>query len=121
MVVGTVFAPTAKPKNTKGTLVRIIKIYMRFAKTIFVAMILTVFSSVIAVAIPYFIGKTFDTFKITTRIVDTKVLISLLMIIVALYAINWLISCINKVIMWVSQKLVLVIRTEFLKRCKNFH
>ncbi|MCE5221261.1 MAG: ABC transporter ATP-binding protein/permease [Clostridium sp.] len=117
---GNRFAPTAKPKNTKGTLMRIIKIYMRFAKTIFAAMILTAFSSVISVAIPYFIGKTFDTFKITTRTVDTKTIMWLLMIIVALYVANWLISCLNGVIMLkVSQKLVLVIRTEFFEKMQK--
>jgi ATP-binding cassette subfamily B multidrug efflux pump len=85
------FAPKAKPKNAKGTLMRIVKIYMRFAKTIFLAMILTAFSSIISVAIPLFIGKTFNTFKISTRTVDTKTLSRLLMIIIALYAANWLI------------------------------
>ena len=117
---GNRFAPTAKPKNTKGTLIRIIKIYMRFAKTIFAAMILTSFSAVISVTIPYFIGKTFDTFKITTRTVDTKMLMWILTIIVALYATNWLISCLNGVIMLkVSQKLVLVIRTEFFEKMQK--
>ena len=114
------FAPTAKPKNTKGTLVRIIKIYMRWAKTIFVAMILTLFSSIISVAIPYFIGKTFNTFKIETRTVDTKTLMWLLTIIMALYAVNWLISGINGVIMLkVSQKLVFVIRKEFFEKMQK--
>ena len=117
---GNRFAPTAKPKNAKGTLMRIIKIYMRFAKTIFAAMILTVFSSIISVAIPYFIGKTFNTFKIATKTVDTKTLMWLLMIIVALYATNWLISCLNGIIMLkVSQKLVFVIRTEFFKKMQK--
>ena len=117
---GNRFAPTAKPKNAKGTLMRIIKIYMRWAKTIFVAMILTAFSSVISVAIPYFIGKTFNTFKITTRTVDTKMLMWLLMIIVALYVANWLISSLNGVIMLkVSQKLVFAIRTEFFEKMQK--
>ncbi|GLC28972.1 ABC transporter ATP-binding protein [Clostridium omnivorum] len=111
------FKPTAKPKNAKGTLMRIIRIYMRFAKTIFLAMLLTVFSSVISVAIPYFVGKTFNTFKIATRVVDTKALMRLLLIIAVLYAVNWLISCINGVVMLkVSQKLVFVLRTEFFEK-----
>lgn len=114
------FKPTAKPKNAKGTLMRIIKIYMRFAKTIFLAMLLTVISSVISVAIPYFVGKTFNTFKITTRVVDTKTLMRLLLIIAALYAVNWLISCINGVVMLkVSQKLVFVLRTEFFEKMQK--
>ena len=114
------FGPTAKPKNTKGTLMRIIKIYMRWGKTIFGAMILTVFTSIISVSIPYFIGKTFNTFKIETRTVDIKMLMELLLIIGVLYAANWLISCLNGVIMLkVSQKLVLVIRTEFFEKMQK--
>lgn len=114
------FAPTAKPRNTKGTLIRIIKIYMRFAKTIFAAMILTAFSSLISVAIPYFIGKTFNTFKIADRIVDTKMIIGFSIIIIILYVVNCLISCISGVIMLkVSQKLVGVMRAEFFEKMQK--
>ncbi|GFP74090.1 ABC transporter ATP-binding protein [Clostridium fungisolvens] len=114
------FAPTAKPKNAKGTLSRIIKIYMRWAKTIFVAMVLTVFSSVISVAIPYFTGKTFNTFRISNRTVDTKTLVGFLWIIIALYITNCIISWINGVIMLkVSQRLVLVLRTEFFEKMQK--
>ncbi|MFW2487426.1 ABC transporter ATP-binding protein [Clostridium chromiireducens] len=117
---GNRFAPTQKAKNAKGTLMRIVKIYLRFARTIFAAMILTVFSSLISVAIPYFVGKTINTFKISTRIVNTNTLTKLLIIILALYAVNWIISCINGVIMLkVSQKLVLVIRTEFFEKMQK--
>lgn len=114
------FAPGAKPKNAKGTLMRIIKIYMRWAKTIFLAMLLTVFSSIISVSIPYFIGKTFNTLKIATKTVDTKTLLWYLMIILSLYAANWLISSINGVIMLrVSQKLVFTLRTEFFEKMQK--
>jgi ATP-binding cassette subfamily B protein len=114
------FAPNAKPKNAKGTLMRIIKLYMRWAKTIFVAMLLTGFSAVISVAIPLFVGKTFNTFRISTRTVDTKTLMWLLLIIMALYATNWLISCINGVIMLrVSQKLVFVLRRSFFEKMQK--
>jgi ATP-binding cassette subfamily B protein len=114
------FAQTAKPKDTKNTLIRIVKIYMRWAKTIFAAMILTIFSSIISVSIPYLIGKTFNTFKIENRTVDTKILTWLLMIIAILYAVNWIISYFNGLIMLkVSQKLVLVIRTEFFEKMQK--
>ncbi len=117
---GNRFAPTAKPKNAKGTLRRIIQIYMRWGKTIFLAMMLTALSSLISVSIPYFIGKTFNTFKIRTRTVDTKMLTQLLMIIVALHLANCLISSLNGVIMLkVSQKLVFTIRTEFFEKMQK--
>ena len=93
---------------------------MRWAKIIFFAILLTALSSLISVSIPYFIGKTFNTFKIRTRIVDTKMLTQLLMIIVALHLANWLISSLNGVIMLkVSQKLVFEIRTEFFKKMQK--
>ncbi|GEA31743.1 ABC transporter ATP-binding protein [Clostridium diolis] len=117
---GNRFAPTQKAKNARDTLVRIIKIYMRFAKTIFLAMIFTAFSSAISVGIPYFVGKTFDTFRIATRTVDKSTLILFLTIIAVLYGVNCLISWINGVIMLkVSQKLVFVIRAEFFEKMQR--
>lgn len=117
---GNRFAPTQKAKNARGTLVRIIKIYMRFAKTIFLAMIFTAFSSAISVGIPYFVGKTFDTFRIATRTVDKSTLILFLTIIAVLYGVNCLISWINGVIMLkVSQKLVFAIRAEFFEKMQR--
>ena len=114
------FAPTAKPKNTKGTLMRIVKIYLRWAKAIIAAIILTIFSSLISVAIPYFIGKTFNTFKIETRTVDTKILIYFLVIIAFLYTANWIISWINGFVMLkISQRLIFVIRSEFFEKMQR--
>jgi len=114
------FIPGKKPKNAKRTFMRIIKIYMRWAKTIFIAILLTAFSSLISVGIPYFIGKAFNTFKISTRTVDTKMLNWFLLIIVSLYLVNWLITSINGVItLKVSQKLVFVLRSEFFEKMQK--
>ncbi len=114
------FAPTAKPKNAKGTLLRIIHIYMRWGKTIIVAILLTAISSLIAVAIPYFIGKTFNTFHIKDRSVDRNRLISLLAVILILYAANWLLNLANGIItLRISQRLVLTLRTEFFKKMQK--
>ncbi|HHY81971.1 MAG TPA: ABC transporter ATP-binding protein [Clostridiales bacterium] len=114
------FAPGAKPKNAKGTLVRIIKIYMRWAKTIFLAMLLTAFSSLISVAIPYFVGKTFSAFDIAEKSVDTKILMWYLLIIAALYSANWLILSLNGVItLKVSQKLVCTLRNEVFEKMQK--
>ena len=114
------FAPAAKPKNAKKTLLRIVKIYMRWAKTIFLAMFLTVISSLILVAIPYYVGKTFDTFHIENRSVDTNNLIILLMTILSLYLINWIINFLNGVIMLrISQKLVFTLRMEFFEKLQR--
>lgn len=111
------FAPKVKPKNAKGTLMRIINIYMRWGKTIFLAMFLTAISSLITVSIPYFVGKIFNYFNINTRTVDIKMLIMFLIIIVVLHLSNFIISTINGVIMLkVSQKLVHTLRTELFNK-----
>lgn len=114
------FAPKAKPKNAKGTLVRIIKIYMKWGKAIFLAMLLTIISSVITVSIPYFVGETFNYFDISTRTVNSKIIMWILMIILALYLSNFIISSVNQVVMLkVSQKLVHALRTEFFHKMQK--
>jgi ABC-type multidrug transport system, ATPase and permease components len=114
------FAPTAKPKNTKGTLMRIVKIYMRWAKAIIAAIILTIFSSLISVAIPYYVGKTFNTFNIEARTLEKQMFIHFLIIIIFLYTVNWIISWVNGFIMLkVSQKLVFVMRSEFFEKMQR--
>ena len=114
------FAPTAKPKNAMNTLMRIVKIYLRWAKTIFLAMLLTALSSVISVAIPYFIGKTFNSFNIATGTVNLTMLMWFFLIILSLYATNWLIATLNGILMLrVSQKLVFTLRKEFFAKMQK--
>lgn len=114
------FSPKAKPKNAKRTLLRIIKIYMKWGKTIVLAIVLTVISSLITVSIPYFVGNIFNYFNINTRTVDTKILLIFFSIIVALHLSNFIISTINGVIMLkVSQKLVHALRNEFFNKMQR--
>jgi len=114
------FMPGEKPKNAKGTLMRIIKIYMRWAKTIFLAMLLTAVSSLISVAIPYYVGKTFDAFDMAAVKVDTGLLMRYLLIIAALYGVNCLIASVNGVItLKVSQKLVYTLRKEIFDKMQR--
>lgn len=114
------FVPGAKPKNARGTLLRIVQLYMRWGKTIFLALCLTAVSSSVSVAIPYYVGKTFNTFHINQRSVDTNELLSLLKIILLLYVINWGLSLMNGVIMLrVSQKLVFTLREAFFAKMQK--
>ncbi|HBN83296.1 MAG TPA: multidrug ABC transporter ATP-binding protein, partial [Clostridiales bacterium] len=114
------FAPNAKPKNAKGTLLRIIKIYMQWGKTILVAMLLTAIASGIAVSIPYFTGKTFNTFDLQTRTVNIDDLLRFLLILLSLHVCSLTISWINGIIMLkVSQKLVFTIRNEVFSKMQK--
>ena len=68
------FGPKEKPKNVKGTLIKIVNIYMRWGKTIVLAMFLTVISSFIVISIPYFVGRTFNYFNVDTRTVNLSLI-----------------------------------------------
>ncbi len=108
------FAGGAKPKNAKHTLQRIVEIYLQWGKSIGIAILLTLLSVGIAVAIPYFVGKTLNTFQIDTHTIDMELLPWLLLVILCLYITNWLVSTINGVIMLrVSQRLVYTLRSSF--------
>lgn len=108
------FAPGKKAKDAKGTLMRIIRIYLRWGRTVFAAMMLTALSSVIAVAIPYFTGKVFNVFDTENVTVNREMLFQILAAVLLLYAANWIITTAGSVIMLkVSQKLVFVLRSEF--------
>lgn len=114
------FVPGAKPKNTKGTLLRIVKIYLKWAKTIFLAMLLTVISAVISIIIPYFIGRTIDTFSVKDKTVDYNMLMSLLVIILILHGVNWLLTTVSGgIVLKVSQKLVFTLRSEFFSKMQK--
>lgn len=117
---GNRFVPAAKPKNTKGTLGRIVKIYLRWAKSIFAVILLTAVSSLVAVAIPYYVGQTFNTFHIADRSVDTARLVSLLLIILSLYLGNLLLNLLNGTMtLRISQKLVYTLRQEFFAKMQR--
>ena len=114
------FAPGKKAKDAKGTLERIVRIYLQWGRTVFAAMLLTALSSLIAVAIPYFTGRVFNIFDVETRSVDEAVMMKLLAAVLLLYGANWLVTTAGSVIMLrVSQKLVYVLRSEFFKKMQK--
>ncbi len=116
----TPFGFVEKPANAKRTMLRILKIYLRWGKTILLAVLLGVLSSLVSVAIPFFLGKAFDTFHITTRYVDQESLITYLAILLLLYLVNWLFGFLNHYItLRVSQKLVYTLRTEFFQKLQK--
>ena len=109
-----------KPANAKRTMLRIVRIYLRWGKTILLAVLLAVMSALISVAIPLFLGKTFDTFHIASRSVDKKRLITYLAILLLLYLSSWLFGFLNNFItLKVSQRLVFTLRREFFQKLQR--
>ena len=114
------FAPGDKPQNTKGTLLRILKIYTRYGKMIFLSVVLTALSALATVIIPYFVGQTFNTFDIKTKEVDFSTLLRLLAIIGLLYLANYLLNTANGLItLKVTQKLVFQLREDFFAKLQR--
>jgi len=114
------FMPKKQAKNRKQVVGRIIKIYMRWGKTIIAALLLTILSSLIGVFVPYFTGRAFNTFDVNLNKVDGELLFKILMILLALSVVSWLISTISGIIMVrVSQKLVYTLRAEFFEKMQR--
>ena len=114
------FGDRKKPRNTKGVMVRLVKIYLKWGKTIGIALMLTLFTSCISITVPYFVGRSIELFEGSRDAVDTPALISLLLILALLHVTNWLISTTNGIIMLrISQKLVFVLRSDFFSKLQR--
>ena len=114
------FAPGDKPQNSRGTARRVVGIYARSGRIILLAIALTAISALISVAIPYFVGRAFDTFHIDPIRVDRSDLVRLLVIVAGLYAANYLIGTVNGLVtLNVTQKLVYRLRTDFFAKLQK--
>lgn len=107
------FKPGEKPKNAKGTLLRLMRIFMGWRKQIFSAAFLTVLSAAFSLLTPWLIGRAINTFRIGQSSVNTSLLDAILIPLTACYAAGWIIDTGNGVLMArVSQSLVTRMRTQ---------
>ncbi|MHB8061472.1 MAG: ABC transporter ATP-binding protein [Ruminiclostridium sp.] len=114
------FQPTAKPKNTKSTLRRLMKMFMKWRKSLLIAVGLTILSASISLFTPFLLGKAINTFNIKTNIVDTHMLTIILTTLVLCYLASWFIDTVNGVLMAkVTQKLVKHIRSQFFSKLQR--
>lgn len=114
------FAPTAKPKNARGTLLRLLSIFMKWRLSLLVAVVLTILSSTVSIFTPLLIGKAINTFDIKTNMVDTYSLTVILLALLACYGTSWIIDTINGILMAkVTQRLVKHIRFEFFSKLQS--
>ena len=114
------FSNIERAKDQKGTLKRLVKVYMRFKKAIILAVTLTLLSSGISVLIPYFVGKAFNTFAPGMMEQNFGLLGLIAAVIASLYLTNWIIGTICETTMLhVSQKLVSLLRTELFEKLQR--
>lgn len=114
------FKPTEKPKNAKKTLLRLMKIFRLWRKSILLAVVLTLVSSAFSLLTPLLLGKAINTFNIKTNSVDQSLLTVILIALVACYLANWIIDTFNGVMMaQITQRLVKQIRLEFFSKLQR--
>ncbi len=114
------FKPGERPRDTRGTIRRIIAVYVQQKTAIISAVILTALSSLVSVTIPFYTGKAYNAFNIITGSLDRPLLINFLIIIGLLYVANWVIGTLNGVItLRVSQILVRTLRRGFFDKLQK--
>lgn len=114
------FNPTAKPRDAKGTLSRLIRVFMVRRKALLLAVFLTILSTAVAIFTPLLLGRAINTFDITTNEIDTSLLRVILLVLILCYLASWIIDTVNGVLMAkVTQELVKYIRSEFFSKLQR--
>jgi len=114
------FKPREKPKNTKGTILRLLSIFTLWRSSLLVAVVLTVLSSAVSVAIPLLIGGAINAFQLTTHTINQSLLLTMLTALLACYCSGWIIDTANGVLMaHVTQNLVKYLRTQFFSKLQS--
>ncbi|HEX3018289.1 MAG TPA: ABC transporter ATP-binding protein [Caproicibacter sp.] len=108
------FKPAEKPKNAKGTLLRLLKVFMKWRRSLLIASILTVLSAFFSLLTPWLIGRAINTFRIGKNSVNTSLLATILISLIACYLAGWVIDTVNGALMaHITQNLVKHVRTQF--------
>ncbi len=109
-----------KPKNAKGTLWRLLKIYGTQGPQIALAVVLTLIGVGVTLTFPYLIGEAVDTFHVETQTVDAELLFLILSLLAAAYLMDWLITTAKGYLMAVvSQNLVKTMRQSMFSKLQK--
>ena len=109
-----------KPKNAKGTLWRLLKIYGTQGPQIALAVVLTLIGVGVTLTFPYLIGEAVDTFHVETQRVDAELLFLILSLLAAAYLMDWLITTAKGYLMAVvSQNLVKTMRQSMFSKLQK--
>ena len=107
------FKPGEKPKNAKATLLRLVKIFMKWRRSLLIAAVLTVLSSAVSLLTPWLLGRAINAFRIGKSTIDTPLLTMTLLLLISCYLSGWIIDTVNGALMaHITQRLVQYIRTE---------
>ena len=114
------FMPMAKPKNTKNTLIRLMKIYTKWRTSIGFAMLFVVLTTAISLTLPYLIGLAIDSFDIISKTVRQDALMGIITALICCYILHTAIEITSGYIMAnVSQRLIKHIRSGFFAKLQR--
>ncbi|QAT48840.1 ABC transporter ATP-binding protein [Caproiciproducens sp. NJN-50] len=114
------FAPKEKAKNAKGVLKRLLRLMLRFRKSLVIAMLLTIATSSIAVVGPLLIGNAINTFDTKTASVNSRLLFVILVSLVSCYLAGWVIDTVNGVLMTrLTQRFIKDLRRQFFAKLQK--
>ena len=114
------FAPIEKPKNSKATLRRLLKLLVKFRRYLIPAAVLTIVSSAAGIASPYLIGKAINTYHISSGIIDTQLLAELLVLLAICYCIGWATDTVSGVlVVKATQRFVKYLRTSLFSKLQK--
>jgi len=105
------FAPGEKAKDAKGTFRKLLKFYFKEAKSLFVVLALLLAETVIAVLVPYYIGKAIDALNNSGSGVDFDLAYACAAVLAAIYIGGWTLNTAQGIIMnAASQRIVRTLR-----------
>jgi ATP-binding cassette subfamily B multidrug efflux pump len=114
------FAPGQKPRNARGTLLRLAGMLLKWRRSIVVVIVLTLLSAGVSLLMPLLLGRAINTFNIETSTIDAPLLTVILIALVSCYLAAWGIDTINGVLMAkTSQKMIKHLRTEFFSKLQR--
>ncbi len=114
------FTPHEKPKDTRKTVKRLLKLLLMWRRSMLAAVLLTISSSLIAICVPLLLGKAVNTFDINTGNIDRPLLFVILFSLAGCYLAGWMIDTVNAVLMAkVTQKLVRQIRLQLFAKLQK--
>lgn len=111
------FAPTAKPKNARGTFRRLWSFYVKELPMLLLILLLILTMTAMTLAVPYLLGRAVDAYDIRAGVLDLTRFLSTVALIGAAYLVSWGVDFGQGYLMaGVSQKLVRIIRDTLFQK-----
>jgi ATP-binding cassette subfamily B multidrug efflux pump len=112
--------PVVKPKDFKGTFLRVWKYFEKEQKLLFIVLIFIIIDSVIGLAVPYLIGRSIDAMSRESGMVDFGVLGIIAVTLIIMYITDGIINFIQGfIVAGVAQRIVKNLRNTLFEKLQS--